>query len=63
MLVSFRVAGVALGDIRRVSGGMCVRDRRGIKVGACMREAAKTSLSPRVRRCAPVVLRGKGGAL
>ena len=32
VLMSFYVVGVTLGDIWRVSGGMCVHDRREIKV-------------------------------
>ena len=63
VLMSFCVAGVALCDIRCVSGGMCVRDRRWTKVGVSMGEATKTCLYRRVRRCAHVVLRGRRGAL
>ena len=36
VLMSFCVAGVALCDIGRVSGGMCVHDRRWTKVGVSM---------------------------
>ena len=61
VLMSFCVAGVALCDIRCVSGGMCVHDRREGKVGVSMGKFTKTFR--RVRRCAHVVLRGRGGAL
>ena len=63
VLMSFCVAGVALCDIRRVWGGMCVRGRREGKVAVSIREATKTYLSRRVRRCAHVILRGRRGAL
>ena len=39
VLISFCVAGVALCDIRRLSGGMCVHDRRVGKVGVSLGEA------------------------
>ena len=45
VLMSFCVAGVALCDIRCVSGGMCVRDRREGNVGVSLGEATKTCLS------------------
>ena len=45
VLMSFCVAGVALCDIRGVSGGMCVRDRRETKVPMSMGEATQTCLS------------------
>ena len=45
VLMSFCVACVALCDIRCVSGGMCVHDRREGKVGLSMGEATKTCLS------------------
>ena len=38
-----------------------MRGRRGRKVAVSMREATKTCLSPRVRRSAHVVLRGRRG--
>ena len=62
-LMSLCVAGVALGDIRCVSGGMCVHNRREGKVGVSMGEATKTCISRRVRRCAHVVLHGRRGTL
>ena len=49
VLMPFCVAGVAVFDIRRVSAGMCVRDRRGRKVAASVGKANKTCLSRRVR--------------
>ena len=63
VVMSFCVAGMALCDIRRVSGGMCVRDRREGKVAVSMGKATKTCLSRRVRRFAHVVLRGRHGTL
>ena len=39
---SFCVAGVALGDIRRVSGGMCEHDRGGAKVAVTLGIVART---------------------
>ena len=48
VLISFCVAGVALCDIRCVSRGMCVHDRREGKVGVSMGEATKTCLCRRV---------------
>ena len=63
VVMSFLVAGVALCDIRRVWGGMCVRDGRGRKVAVSMGEATKTCLFPRVRRCGHVVPCGRRGTL
>ena len=40
-----------------------MRDRREGKVALSMGETTKTCLFRRVRRCAHVVLRGKGGTL
>ena len=40
-----------------------MRGRREDKVGVSMGEATKTCLSPRVRRCVHVVLRGRRGTL
>ena len=45
VLMSFSGAGVALCDIRCVSAGMCVHDRREAKVAVSMGKATKTSLS------------------
>ena len=63
VLMSICVAGLALCDIRCVSGGLCVRHRREGKVGVAMGEATKTCLSQRVRRCAHALLRGRCGIL
>ena len=63
VLMSFCVAGVALCDLRCVSGGMCVRDHRGGKVAVSIGKTIKTCLSRRVRRCGHVVLHGRGGTL
>ena len=63
VLMSFCVAGVALCDIRRVWGGMCMRGRREGKVAMSVGEATKTCLSRRVRRWAHVVLQGRRGTL
>ena len=63
VLMSFCVAGVALCDIRRVSGGMCVHGRREGKVGVSMGETTRTCLSRRVRRCGHGVLRRRRGTL
>ena len=52
VLMSFCVAGVALCDIRRVSGGMCVHDRWRLKLLCLWEKPQKTCLSRRVRRCA-----------
>ena len=51
VLMSFCLAGMALCDIRRVSGGMCMHGRRGTKVALSMGEATRTCLSRGVRRC------------
>ena len=61
VLMAFCVAGVALCDIRCVSAGMCVRDRREGKVAVSMGKATKKCLSRRVRKCGYVVLRGRRG--
>ena len=63
VLMSFCVAGLALCDVLRVSGGMCVHDRRETKVDVSLAKVTKTCLSQRVRRCAHVVLCGKCGTL
>ena len=63
LLMSFCVAGVALCDIRRLSGGICVHRRREIRVAVLMGKVTKTCPSRRVRRCAHVVLHGKHGTL
>ena len=57
--MSFFVAGEALCDIPRVSGGMCEHDCRGRKVAVTMGIVAKTCLSRRVRRRGHVVFRGR----
>ena len=62
-IMSFCVAGVALCDIRCVSAGMCVRERREGKVAVPMGKATKMCLSRRARRCAHVVLCGRHGTL
>ena len=55
--VVLRGRSVTLCDIQCVSGGIGVRDRRGIKVA--VGKATKTCLCRCVRRCAHVVLRGR----
>ena len=50
VLMSFCVAGVALCDIRRVSGGICVRGRHGRKV-ADGESHTNVSLSTRQKMC------------
>ena len=57
--MSFRVAGKALCDIRHVSEGMYVHDRRGSKVAVSMEEAAKSSLFQAVTSSCHVVLNGR----
>ena len=42
VVMSFCVAGVALCDIRRVSGGMCEHDRGEAKVAVTMGIVART---------------------
>ena len=63
VVMSFCVAGVALCDIRCVSAGMRVHDRREGKVAVPMGKVTKTCLSRRARRCGHVVLRGRRGTL
>ena len=59
VVMSFRVASLALYDIRRVSEGMCVHNRRGSKVAVSTGEAAKRRLFQGVTRSCDVVSHGR----
>ena len=64
VLLLFCVAGVALCDLWRVSGGMCVCTTVVRLMLPCLQEKTqKTYLSRRVRTCAYVVLRGRRSTL